>query len=84
MVNKGSLAFRKVGLVVTCLILSISNLFAHHQGGGGGGGGWWDNRQGGGGNEVPEIDGNELPLAIVALVCAWILFNCLKKRAPKA
>mgnify|MGYP006449521031 CR=1 FL=1 len=78
------LGIRTLGFLLITTAFNITPLQAHHQGNNSGGQGWWENRQGGGGDDVPEINGDELSLAILAVVCVWLAFNFLRRKSPES
>jgi hypothetical protein len=75
-INKGTMK-----KLIFILLLLACPLFAHHKDnhtGGGGGGGNGNNGNGNNNGNVPEIDGGELPLALMALGSLYLLIR--KKR----
>ena len=64
-------------ITTSCMLwmLGVWELFSHHKEGHGGGGGNGGAGNGNGnGNTVPEIDGNELQLAICVLFLIYLMY----------
>ena len=64
----------------------VNELYAHHNpghitggGNGKGNGNGNGNGVGNGNGNVPEIDGGELPLALLSLFCVWLLLKKLRR-----